>query len=321
MTIGDVVSATPVSEEGPLAGGPEGNKKIEGRSPWKLAMERLRHDRGALISLVIIVLIVLMAVFAFVFAAATGHGVNTQYRDNGLSPDGLPISPNGTFLFGTVDLGRDVLVRVAYGARISLIVGVLATALTVSIGTLVGLAAGYLGSVVDTVLARLIDVMLSLPFLLLAISLASVFQPSLTLVIVVLGIFGWSSVGRIVRGQVLSIREREYVEAARAMGAGSWRIMFVDILPNVLAPIIVYTTLLIPVSIVGEATLSFLSVGVQPPAADWGQMVAESSQFYNVAPWFLIFPSAALLVTTLAFNIFGDGVRDAFDPRGDRMFG
>jgi ABC-type dipeptide/oligopeptide/nickel transport system permease subunit len=320
MTVGDIVSATPISEEGPLGVGPEGARRIEGRSPWKLAMERLRRDRGALISLVVIVLILLMAIFAPIFHGITGHGVNTQYRDNGLSVDGLPVSPNSTFWFGTDDLGRDVLVRVAYGARISLIVGVLATALTVSIGTIVGLAAGYFGKIVDTVLARLIDVMLSIPFLLFAISLASVFHAGLTIVIVVLGIFGWSSVARIVRGQVLSIREREYVEAARAMGAGSARIMFVDILPNVLAPIIVYTTLLIPVSIVGEATLSFLGVGVQPPQADWGQMVAEASQFYGVAPWFLIFPSLALLVTTLAFNIFGDGVRDAFDPRGDRLF-
>jgi ABC-type dipeptide/oligopeptide/nickel transport system permease subunit len=320
MTVGDIVSATPISEEGPLNVGPEGAKRIEGRSPWRLAMERLIRDRAALISLIVIVLIIAMAVFAPLFTHITGHGVYDQYRETGLSVDGLPVAPNSEFPFGTDDLGRDVLVRVAYGARISLIVGVVATALTVSIGTLVGLAAGYFGKVVDTVLARLIDVMLSIPFLLFAISLASVFQPSLTIVIVVLGIFGWSSVARIVRGQVLSVREREYIEAARAMGASPWRIMFIDILPNVLAPIIVYSTLLIPVSIVGEATLSFLSVGVQPPTADWGQMIAEASGYYQVAPWFLIFPSLALLITTLAFNIFGDGVRDAFDPRGDRLF-
>ena len=320
MTVGDIVSATPISEEGPLNVGPERAKRIEGRSPWRLAMERLMRDRAALISLIVIFLIIAMAVLAPLFAHFTGHGVYEQYRDTGLSVDGLPVAPNSEFPFGTDDLGRDVLVRVAYGARISLIVGVLATALTVSIGTLVGLAAGYFGKIVDTILARLIDVMLSIPFLLFAISLASVFQPSLTIVIVVLGIFGWSSVARIVRGQVLSVREREYIEAARAMGAGPWRIMFVDILPNVLAPIIVYSTLLIPVSIVGEATLSFLSVGVQPPTADWGQMIAEASGYYQVAPWFLIFPSLALLITTLAFNIFGDGVRDAFDPRGDRLF-
>ena len=319
MTIGDIVSATPVSEEGPLNVSPEAAKKIEGRSPWRLAFERLRRDKAALICLVIIILIVAMAIVAPVFKSLTGHPVNHEYFDIGLTPDGLPRSPNGTFLLGTDDLGRDVLVRIAYGARISLLVGVVATALTVSIGTLIGLAAGYFGKIVDTILARLIDVMLSIPFLLFAISLASIYHAGLKIVIIVLAIFSWSSVARIVRGQVLSIREREYVEAAKSMGAGSWRIMLIDILPNVIAPIIVYTTLLIPVTIVAEATLSFLGVGVQPPTADWGAMLAEAQNNYH-AWWFIVFPSLALLITTLAFNIFGDGVRDAFDPRSDRLF-
>lgn len=319
MTIGDIVSATTVSEEGPLGVGPEGARKIQGRSPWRLAMERLRRDRAAVISVAIIVLIVLMAIFAPIFKHLTGHPPNQQYFDIGLTPDGLPRAPNGTFWLGTDDLGRDVLVRIAYGARISLLVGVVATALTVTIGTVVGLAAGYFGKIVDTVLARLIDVMLSLPFLLFAISLASVYHAGLKIVIIVLAIFSWSSVARIVRGQVLSIREREYVEAARSIGAGPWRIMVIDILPNVIAPIIVYTTLLIPAAIVGEATLSYLSVGVQPPTADWGQMLSEAGNDYH-AWWFILFPSIALLLTTLAFNIFGDGVRDAFDPRSDRLF-
>jgi peptide/nickel transport system permease protein len=206
-------------------------------------------------------------------------------------------------------------VRIAYGARISLLVGVLATILTVIIGVIIGLAAGYLGSVVDSILARLIDVMLSIPFLLFAISLASVYHTGLTIVIIVLAVFSWSAVARVVRGQVLSIREREYVEAARSLGAGSRRIMFTDILPNVMAPIIVYTTLLIPISIVGAATLSFLGVGVQPPTADWGAMLSSASQLYQHAWWFLVFPGLALFITTVAFNVFGDGVRDAVDPR------
>src|SRR4051812_23090654 len=321
MTVGDIVSATHVSEEGPLAVGPEAARKIEGRSPWRLAYERLKRDRAAVISLVVIILIVLMAILAPLVASITGHGVNTQYNRIGRTPDGLPVGPSGTFVLGTDDIGRDVLVRIAYGARISLFIGVVATFITVAIGTIVGLAAGYFGKLVDTVLARLIDVMLAIPFLLFAISLASVFQPSIKVVIIVLSIFSWSSIARIVRGQVLSIREREYVEAARAMGAGPWRIMLIDILPNVIAPLIVYTTLLISATIVGEASLSFLGVGVQAPTADWGQMIAEAQQYYQVAWWFLLFPSLALLITTLAFNIFGDGVRDAFDPRADRMFG
>jgi ABC-type dipeptide/oligopeptide/nickel transport system permease subunit len=322
MSVGDpeIVVSAAAAGAATLDTAPEtAAAKIQGRSPWKLAFERLRRDRAAVICAIIIVLIVLMAVFAPVFAAITGHPPNHQYFDTGLTLDGQPKPPNSTFWLGTDDVGRDVLVRIAYGARVSLIVGVVATFLTVTIGTVVGLAAGYFGKLVDTVLARLIDVMLSIPFLLFAISLSSIYSAGLKVVIFVLAIFSWSSVARIVRGQVLSIREREYVEAARAMGAGSWRIMIIDILPNVIAPIIVYTTLLIPVSIVGEATLSFLGVGVQAPTADWGQMIADAQGNYH-AWWFLVFPSLALLATTLAFNIFGDGVRDAFDPRSDRMF-
>ena len=291
---------------------------IEGRSPFALALRRLRKDKVAMISLAVIVLIVLMAIFAPVFAAVTGHPPNEQYRDIGLTPDGLPRGPNGTFWLGTDDLGRDILVRIAYGARISLLVGVIATVITVVIGVVLGLAAGFLGGITDTLLARLIDVVLSVPFLLVAIALVSVTGPSLTVTVLVIGCFSWASVARIVRGQVLSLREREFVEAARSLGAGDSRIMFVDILPNVIAPVIVYTTLLIPVVIVTQATLSFLGLGLPPPTADWGGMISESQNYYTTARWFILFPGLALLITTLAFNLFGDGVRDAFDPRADR---
>jgi ABC-type dipeptide/oligopeptide/nickel transport system permease subunit len=298
---------------------PGGTTAIEGRSPFLLALQRLRRDRIAMVSLVVIVLILLVAIFAPVFALITGHDPNTQYRDIGLTPDGLPRAPNSTFWLGTDDLGRDILVRIAYGARISLLVGVAATALTVVVGVVVGLAAGYLGGAVDTILARVIDVVLSVPFLLVAIALVSVTGPSLTITVLVIGFFSWASVARIVRGQVLSLREREFVEAARSLGAGDGRIMFVDILPNVLAPVIVYTTLLVPVVIVTQATLSFLGLGLPPPTADWGGMISESQNYYTTAWWFIIFPGLALLITTLAFNLFGDGVRDAFDPRSDRL--
>ncbi|TDU88165.1 peptide/nickel transport system permease protein [Kribbella voronezhensis] len=294
-------------------------KAIEGRSPFVLAIRRLRRDTVAMISLGVILLIVLMAIFAPVFAAVTGHPPNEQFRDIGLTPDGLPRGPNGTFWLGTDDLGRDVLVRIAYGARVSLLVGVIATAITVAIGVVLGLAAGFLGGIVDTVLARLIDVVLSVPFLLVAIALVSVTGPSLTVTVMVIGFFSWASVARIVRGQVLSLREREFVEAARSLGAGDTRIMFVDVLPNVLAPVIVYTTLLIPVVIVTQATLSFLGLGLPPPTADWGGMISSSQNYYTTSWWFILFPGIALLITTLAFNLFGDGVRDAFDPRADRL--
>ena len=297
---------------------PAHRRAIEGRSPWALGWMRLRRDRVAMFCLGVIVLIVLVAVFAPLTAHLTGHPPNEQYRSTGLTPDGLPRGPSRAFLFGTDDLGRDILVRIAYGARISLLVGVAATALTVVVGVVVGLAAGYLGGAVDTVLTRLIDVVLSVPFLLVAIALVSVTGPSMTVTVLVIGFFSWASMARIVRGQVLSLREREFVEAARSLGAGDARIMFVDVLPNVLAPVIVYTTLLIPVVIVVQATLSFLGLGLAPPTADWGGMISEAQAYYTTAWWFIVFPGAALLVTTLAFNLFGDGVRDAFDPRRDR---
>jgi ABC-type dipeptide/oligopeptide/nickel transport system permease subunit len=318
-----VGAAPPPPTEPPTAAVAEGTaaRKIEGRSPWRLGMERLVRDRAAMISLVVIVLIVLMAIFAPAIAAILGHGPNQQFPSIGLTPLGQPKGPNGTFLLGTDDQGRDILVRIAYGTRISLIVGVLATVITVVIGAVVGLMAGYFGGAADSFLALIMDWLLAIPFLLFAISLVAVFHASLAIVILVIGLFGWASVGRIVRGQVMSMKEKEYVEAARALGAGPWRIMFIDILPNVIAPIIVYSTLLIPLSIVTEASLSFVGVGIPPPTADWGQMIsAAQSQYQYGAWWYLVFPSLALLITTLAFNIFGDGVRDAFDPRGDQLF-
>jgi len=306
---------------------PGAAKAIEGKSPWVLAWRRLRRDRAAMICLGGIILIVACAIGAPIFATITGHGNMQQFDTIGRTPEGLPVGPSGTFWLGTDSLGRDLLVRIAYGARISLFVGVAATGVTVVGGTVIGLAAGYFGGLTDSVLARFMDWLLAVPFLLFAISLFSVavvhpifgfIGPGLPIVIIVLGFFGWASIGRIVRGQVLSIKEKEYIEAARALGAGPWRIMFVDILPNLLAPLIVYSTLLIPATIVGEATLSFLGVGVQPPTADWGQMISNASTDFLYGPWwYLVFPSVALLITTLVFNIFGDGVRDAFDPRGD----
>jgi ABC-type dipeptide/oligopeptide/nickel transport system permease subunit len=293
--------------------------KIQGRSTWQLAWARLRRDRAAMISFAVIVVIILVAIFAPLFATITGHGVNQQFRTTGLSSFGLPVGPGKTFLLGTDDQGRDIMVRIAYGARISLFVGVVATLITVVIGAALGLAAGYFGGIVDTIIARLVDLVLSLPYLLFAISLVSISHPGITIVITVIALFGWASVARIVRGQVLSIREKEYIEAAKSLGASPWRIMLVDILPNVTAQLIVYATLLIPVSIVAEASLSFLGLGIPPPTADWGQMLAEAETVYQQAWWYLVFPGAALVITTLAFNLLGDGVRDALDPRFERL--
>jgi ABC-type dipeptide/oligopeptide/nickel transport system permease subunit len=297
------------------------SRKIEGRSPWRLAYERLRKDRAAKIAFGTILVIVLLAILAPVFAKILGHGPNQQFIDIGQNANGGPVPPNGTFWLGTDNNGRDLFVRILYGARISLLVGVLATGISVVLGVLFGLTAGYIGGFVDTVIARFIDVMLSIPFLILAISIAFISGASLWLVIGIIGVLSFTYPARIVRGQVISIKGREFVEAARALGAGPWRIMFVDILPNVMAQVIVYATLLIPLAIVAEASLSFLGVGVPPPTADWGSMINDAAGWYQYGYWwFLLFPCLALLITTLAFNIFGDSVRDALDPRGAGIY-
>lgn len=300
---------------GPRAGAAQ----IEGRGPWRLAWMRFRHDKIGVASAIVILAIVIVAIGAPLVAMLVGHDPNAQFRDTGLSPEGIPVGPNRTFLLGTDDLGRDVMVRVAYGARISLVAGILASSLAVVIGVLVGLTAGYFGSGIDAVLSRFMDVVLSFPYLLFALALVSIIGPSLPLSIVVIAFFSWASVGRVIRGQTLSLREKEFVEAARSLGAGDLRIMFVDILPNLTAPIVVYATLLIPLSIVFEATLSFLGLGIVPPTPAWGEMLSDSVAYYKVAWWFVLAPGAALLITTLAFNLFGDSIRDALDPRGDLL--
>jgi peptide/nickel transport system permease protein len=267
----------------------------------------------AVASAVVIVLLCLLALSAPLVAWLVGHGPNTQYLETGLTADGIPKGPSPQFLFGTDNLGRDVLVRVVYGARISLLVGVVATGAAMVVGVVVGLLAGYFGGVVDSLLSRAMDVVLSLPYLILAITLVSVVGPSLWISIGVIAFFSWATVGRVVRGQTLSMKEREFVEAARSLGAGHLRLMFGEILPNVLAPVIVYATLLIPSAIVFEATLSFLGLGVVAPTASWGDMLSDSLQYFEVAWWFVVFPGGALLLTTLAFNLLGDSVRDALD--------
>jgi len=258
-------------------------KAIQGRSPLVLAIGRLRRDRAAMISFWVIIAIVLIAICAPLFTLITGHGPNHQYRTlDALSATGQPHAPSLKFWFGTDDQGRDMLVRTVYGARVSLVVGLGATALTMVIGVIAGLVSGYFGGIVDTLIARLIDIVLSIPYLLLAISLVAILgQINMKLIILVIASFGWAGVGRIIRGQVISMREREYVEAARSLGASDWRIIFIDILPNVIAPAIVFSTLLIPVSVITESALSFLGIGVQPPTSDWGQMIDAAQDYYQ----------------------------------------
>jgi ABC-type dipeptide/oligopeptide/nickel transport system permease subunit len=300
---------------------PVGRKVIQGRSPWQLAWERLRTDRAAIISATTIAVIVLLALLAPLIAHWLGHGPNQQFVDIGEDENGNPIGPNGTFWLGTDSSARDLFVRIIYGARISLSIGVLATLVSIAIGTVFGLAAGYLGGVADALIARLIDVMLAVPFLVIAIAVASIWRPGFWLVIFVVGVLGFSYPARIVRGQVISLKEKEFVQAARALGAGPLRVMFVDLLPNVVAQVIVYGSLLIPAAIVSEATLSYLGVGIQAPTADWGAMISDAQGYYQYGFWwYLLFPCLALIITTLAFNILGDSVRDALDPRGGGVY-
>jgi ABC-type dipeptide/oligopeptide/nickel transport system permease subunit len=298
----------------------EDTRLIEAKGPWRLAWDRLRRDRVAIVCFVVIVLIVLVAVCAPLIADLVGHKPNATDQLGGLTPEGLPKGPSWSHPFGTDSLGRDVFIRVVYAARISLLAGVVASTLAIIVGAVVGLFAGYIGGMTDSFLARTMDVILSFPFLLFGIALVSIVGPSLGIVIGVIAFFSWASVGRIVRGQTISIKEKEYIEAARSLGAGDVRIMFVDVFPNLIAPVLVYLTLLIPAAIVFEATLSFLGLGVIPPTPTWGNMLAESLGFYQVAWWYVLFPAAALLITTLAFNLLGDSVRDALDPRGERLF-
>jgi peptide/nickel transport system permease protein len=296
------------------------NAPVQGRTQWQLTWRRLRSDRVSMIALAVIVIMVLLAIFAPAVAALTHHPVDFPYPVQGENEDGNPVGPgtNG-FLLGTDSTGRDLLVRILYGARISLFVGIVTTLIASVLGVTVGLIAGYFGGIIDTVLARFTDAVLAFPYIVLALALAVVFGPSLTIIVVMITFFSWAGIARIVRGQTLSIKEKEYVEAARSLGAGPFRIMFFDILPNLLAPVLVIGTLYIPNAVVFESTLSYLGLGVQPPTPSWGNMLADAQNFYQVAWWYLVFPAAALLITTLAFNLLGDGIRDAMDPRTEKL--
>src|SRR5579862_347313 len=309
----DLIKMAPTADESAAA--------VEGRSPLSLVMARLRTDRVAIAAVVVIILMVLFAIFAPLVASLTGHPANVTNLDTGTNSAGGPLPPlTSGYLLGTDNLGRDILVRLAYGARVSLMVGVLATLLAAALGVVVGLLSGYYGGWIDTFLARIMDVVLSFPYVLLAIALVSVAGPSLPLTIAVIAFFSWAAIGRVVRGQAISQREKEYVEAAHSLGAGDLRIMFVDILPNLIAPVIVLATLLIPTAIIFEATLSFLGLGVVPPTPSWGNMLSDAEGVGFQAWWFYIFPMLFLLATTLAFNLLGDAVRDALDPRTERIF-
>ncbi len=301
---------------------------VAARTPWELFWRRLRQDRVAIVSLGYIVFLVIIAFAAPLVVSVLGlPGPNVQNL-NLTDSFGSPLGPSLAHPFGVDQLGEDVMARVIYGTRVSLEVGIIGTAISTVIGVTAGMLAGFYRGWVDTLIARTMDVFLSIPILLLGLGIGAacavrgcingIIQPGLGVIIFLIALTTWPFFGRIVRGLVLSLREREFVDASIALGASDLRIMFREILPNLAAPIIVYASLQIPFNILIEAALSYLGVGIRPPTASWGQMIAQATPIFNTAWWYMVFPGAALLTTVLAFNLLGDGLRDALNPRGAR---
>lgn len=272
-------------------------------------LKRFLADRAAVAGLCGVVLVLAVSLLAPLLAP---HDPARQYFD-GLTLEGSPLPPAGPYWFGTDLLGRDLLSRVIYGARISLIVGVVANGAAVLIGLLVGVTAGYFRGWVETVLMRLTDVMTAFPALILAIALAAILRPSLWIVALVIALVNWVWIARAIYAQVLTLGRREFVEAAGALGVGTLRTLGRHILPHLVSTLLVFGTLGISTTVLLEASLSFLGVGVQPPTPSWGGIINESQSYFLNAPWLVIFPGAAILLTSLSFNLLGEGLRDALD--------
>jgi peptide/nickel transport system permease protein len=277
------------------------------------ALASLRRDPVALIAVTAVIVLALVAVLAPLLAPYDP----LKAYSNGLSADGAPVSPGSAFLLGTDPNGRDVLSRMIFGARVSLLVGVVATGLASVIGVLVGGIAGYAGGIVDSILMRITDVVLSFPILLFCVALIAITGPSTRNVMLVIAFGYWTYLARIVRGLVLSLKEREFVTAARTLGIGHAAILRRHILPHLVPAIIVYSTLGVATSILIEASLSYLGIGVPLQQASWGQMISQGQEYFQTAPWLLIAPGVALIVTVLAFNLAGDWLTDLLDPAGE----
>ena len=308
---------------------------IQGRSLRQIAWRRLKHDKIAMAGGVGIIIMTLVAIFATPLNKLIGNSPN-EFNSNLTDID--TTMPYGRFSGASsehwlgiqpVD-GQDILARLIAGSRTSLMISVSAMAVSLALGLTVGIVSGYYRGSIDAVVARILDVLLAFPVLLFAIALLAIFNQSpsflgmsgqtlnFAVVIFVLGFFGFAYLARIVRGQVLSLREKEFVDAARSLGASDWRIVTREILPNLMGPVLVWVTLTIPSYILGEAGLSFLGVGVQPPTASWGQMLSNAGRFFQNDPMFLMWPGLILFLTVLSFNLFGDGLRDALDPKSTR---
>ena len=319
-------------------GGPEptpapavAGKAIEGRSLGQIAWMRLRQDKVAMAGGIVVILLILIAIFGPYLVQNP-----LTYHENLIDPTfSRPFGTLGGIStahpFGVEPItGRDLLARVVNGARVSLVIAFLATLLAVGIGVVMGVVAGYFGGWVDSVIARAMDIFLAFPLLVFAIALVGVIPSSafglsgnslrIGLLVFVIGFFAWPYMGRIIRGQTLSLREREFVDAARSLGARGPYILFRELLPNLVGPILVYSTLLIPTNILFEAALSYLGVGIIPPTPSWGGMISDAvnNGIYSVDPMYMIIPGLAIFITVMAFNLFGDGLRDALDPKSSR---
>ncbi|MGP4072532.1 ABC transporter permease [Piscibacillus sp. B03] len=280
--------------------------EIAAISPWKDALKRLRKNRLSMAGLFIIIFFILVGIFAPIL---TSHGIDDQNLVNRLQP------PSSDYWFGTDDRGRDIFTRIAYGARISLMVGFVAVTGAMIFGSLLGIIAGYFGKWVDMIISRIFDIMLAFPSILLAIAIVAILGPSLQNALIAISIINIPIFGRLVRSRVLSLREEEFVMAAKAQGLKNGRIIFHHILPNSLAPIIVQATLGFGTAILEAAALGFLGLGAQPPTPEWGYMLQNARGFIQLAPWTLIFPGISIMLVVLGFNLIGDGLRDALDPK------
>ena len=306
-----------------------GETAVAARSPMQLFWRRFRRDKVAIVALIFIAMLILVAIFAGPITKLVGAPPPNVQQTSALDDFGLPEGPSSEHIMGVDPIGRDVFSRVLHGARVSLAVAFIGTGLSVFFGVVLGIIAGFYRGWMDTIIARSLDVMLAFPVLLFGLGVATacsgengcvggLIQPGLSVVIAIIVMANTPYVARIIRGQVLSLREKEFVEASRSLGAGNGRIMFRDILPNLVAPIIVYSSLFIPANILLEAALSFLGVGVQPPTASWGEMLSEAVSNFDTAWWFMLYPGLALLLTVLAFNLVGDGLQDALNPKGTK---
>jgi peptide/nickel transport system permease protein len=314
----------------------QGGALTSGRSLRQIVWARLRHDRLAMVCLIILVVYYLAAIVGPFVGGMVGLDPYLPHSELISDLGGKPLGEMGGITsahplgveWGT---GRDILAQLLFGLRISLVIATSATLITVALGTVIGIIAGYSGGWTDTLIGRLMDLILAFPFLLIILALSGVLTQRLTLMgvpegnpsrilylILVLSVFGWPYLARIVRGQVLSLREREFVEAAVAMGSSKRRILFTEILPNLWAPILVYATLTLPAYIGFEAVLSFLGVGVIPPETTFGAMLANSVSYFNVVPTYLFIPGTVLVVLVVSFNLLGDALRDALDPKAIR---